>query len=126
MSAHVIHLADRRRPRQIEKVWTFDLRVFSVPGGSEAFIMDTPADNRHKGEQLRAMAAQLDEVRFLMLQQAHLLEPDRDGRIVATASIYESSRVQLRSNEEMVATEAAATWLRDRLEDAKGAVEVVS
>ncbi|MBB3997213.1 hypothetical protein [Aureimonas pseudogalii] len=123
MSENVIDIRDRLKPKAAEPKWAFDLRIWSTPGGPEALITDfNDQDGHEAADRLRVFAGMLDQLHYYMMQQAHMMEPNDDGQILAKLAVFESSRVRLRINDDRVQTVEQEDWLRERFEDAKSSV----
>lgn len=122
---NIISIADRRRsaPPTTEPVWRFDLRVWDTDCGPEALVTDFfDGDGLAAAERLRQFASMLDTISYYLMQQAHHMEPNDDGQILAKLSVFENSRVRLRVNDDMIQTVAQEEWLRRRFDDAKAIV----
>lgn len=121
--ADIINIADRRKPVTVDPQWFFDLRVWdSLEGETAVITAFDDTDELETADRLRKMAKALDYLSYLMLQQAEDMEPSDDGVPLAKMTVFESSRVRLRINDDRVATPEQEDWLRERFEDAKGIV----
>lgn len=126
MSENVINIADFRKKRDGANArkteWLFDLRAFGGPDGFEGTILSfNEAMTAGDGCRLRFYADCLDQLSWLLRQQAEKLEPSDDGMPLATALIFESSLVRVRVNDDEVTTSEQMAWLDDRFDDAKEA-----
>lgn len=126
MNGNVISITDWRKktdggdPR--DPVWLFDLRAFAAPDGFEGTILSlNEAYDPGDGCRLRHYADCLDQLSWLLRQQAEQIEPSDDGAPLATAMVFESSRVRVRINDDKVTTSEQMAWLDDRFDDAKDA-----
>lgn len=126
MNGNVINISDFRNPKcdaaTAEPVWLFDLRAFCTPEGFEGTILSfNEADDTGDGCRLRHYADCLDQLSWLLRQQAERIEPSDDGIPLATATIFTSSLVRVRINDDEITTPEQAAWLDERFDDAKAA-----
>ncbi|MFD2235947.1 hypothetical protein [Aureimonas populi] len=123
--ANIINIADRQKNGApvIDPVWRFDLRVWDTEGGPEALVTDFfDGDGLEAADRLRQFAAMLDTISYCLMQQAHHMDPNDDGQILAKVAVFENSRVRLRVNDDMIQTIEQEEWLRRRFDDAKAIV----
>lgn len=124
MSDNVINIADFRKKDGggQKSEWLFDLRAFRCGDCYEGSIIDfndTVGDG--VGDRLRLYADCLDQLSWILRQQAENMEPSDDGVPLATALIFESSRVRVRVNDDRVVSAEQMEWLHSRFDDAKAA-----
>lgn len=116
---------DRRQSGDDPPTWLFDLRAFGKGGRYEGSIIDfNETVGGSEAVRLRMYADCLDQLSWFIRQQAEQIEPSEDGFPLAAATVFESSRVRVRVNDEKVVTKEQMGWLDRCFDDAKEAARM--
>lgn len=123
---NIINLNAEREKRTVFEPYAdhkFSLDVFDTSDGSlscrlHEFSLD---DGLSQADRLRAFAKKLEEIAGLLRDDAHVIEPNDDGLVLARVMVWQSSRVTTWASNK-VETEEQVEWLRERLDEAKGSV----
>lgn len=125
MNAEIIHIGDHRKPvpSPTSYRWSCDLRIWNTDTGVVGSVTDSDIrDDEERGDRLRRIAHELDQLSFFLMQQAEEISPSEDGVCLAKVAVFESSRVRIRVHDGKIVSGAHEEWLRERLDDAKGLV----
>lgn len=122
----IIDLAAAREARESGKgppigKWLFNLAVYApavADGQYSGNIFDAADLQMAEAPHIRLAAAALENIAAILLDVAHLTEPDSDGRVLCRTTVFESSKVQTWVSDQIETAEQQA-WLSGRLDDAK-------
>jgi hypothetical protein len=131
--ADVIDIRQQRERKQATKGqptdrgdWLFRLDVYRPEPGTRSYVgsivdWDCVPDGLEVGDRLRRFAEALEDLARSMRAQAHGMQPDPNGELLAGVMIWESSRVRTWVNTARVGPDADMTWFDRRLDEAKQA-----
>lgn len=127
--------AEREKRNPVHGCWLFSLDVFLPidPSSARAAVGDPtakitgfdPDDGLSVGDRMRRWAANLEAIARIIRQQAHSIDPDKDGELLAVVKVWESSRVQTWVDSGVDGPERVA-WMHRRFDDAKTTVRVTA
>ena len=121
MTAEIIQIGDHLKPTPISYRWSCDLQIWNTDSGVVGIVAGSEArEGEERGDRLRRIAHELDQMSFYLMQQAEEVSSSDDGVCLAKVAVFESSRVRIRVHDKKIASEPQKEWLRERLEDAKG------
>lgn len=119
--SNVIEIANFRKKPDEPKRWICDIAVFETPTETLGTILDANMDDEHldHGERFRALADRLDDLSFILRQQAEQVSKSENGEAIGTAIVFESGNVRVRINDDKLETAEQREWMRRRFDDAK-------
>lgn len=119
--SNVIEIANFRKKPDEPKRWVCDIAVFETETETLGTILDANMDDEHldHGERFRALTDRLDDLSFILRQQAEQVSKSENGEAIGTAIVFESGNVRVRINDDKVETAEQREWMRRRFDDAK-------
>ncbi len=87
--------------------WQFTVSFYKR-GDKWSAEIEKVAGSLETGDQLRHIAEGMDAIRFQSLFQAEESSPTEDGSAVAIATIYESGKATLRTNDKLIGSKELA------------------
>lgn len=119
--SNVIEIANFRKKPDEPKRWICDIAVFETETETLGTILDANMEDEHMdhGERFRALADRLDDLSFILRQQAEQVSKSENGEAIGTAIVFESGNVRVRVNDDKLETKEQREWMRRRLDDAK-------
>lgn len=119
--SNVIEIANFRKKSDEPKRWICDIAVYETRTETFGTILDANMDDEHldHGERFRALADRLDDLSFILRQQAEQVSKSENGEAIGTAIVFESGNVRVRINDDKVETAEQREWMRRRFDDAK-------
>ena len=86
MSAEIIHIGDHRKPvpSPTSYRWSCDLRIWNTDTGVVGSVTDSEIrDDEERGDRLRRIAHELDQLSFFLMQQAEEISASDDGLAIS-------------------------------------------
>lgn len=129
--ADIIDIRRQREKRKATKGqptdrgdWLFRLDVYRPEPGTEGFVgsivsWDEAPDGLEVADRLRRFASALEDLARTMRMNAHGMQPDADGEVLAGCMVWESSKVRIWLDTERMTTPEQLEWLDRRLDEAK-------
>lgn len=114
----VVDLDSRKRNL---KGWQFSLDIFKKGNKWEADITGFEKDGLEVGDRLRMFADALEEISFMMRQEAEKFKASDKGDAVCVVTVFRDSTVRVRLKDEDFTEPHQQDWLKNRLDDAKEA-----
>jgi hypothetical protein len=119
--------AERERRRKsngepLHGLWMFTVQVYAPLAGETRYsgTLDgfSDGDGLTAADRLREYAGALADLSWQLRAHAHAMEPDKDGRVLSHATIYESGRVITWTSDVMQSVDQIE-WLRARYDIAQ-------